>query len=400
MPQALEQRDALRARREAIGELFPKQVVLLAAGGVQLRNIPSVPHPFRPSSHFVHLFGMQPAGSIGVIAEGESLLFVPRPPEDDVLWHGAGTSAAERREQTGVDFVHDREKLDDHLQRFDAGKILSVPTLDPLTNQELEALIGRMPSAYGQDSVLMDALVDSRLVNDEYAISELRAAAAVTVEAARRAMEITRPGRNERELRAKAIKAFVANGAVEAFSSIITTEAEVLHRTPSDNELEAGELVLCDIGAELPSGYSSDLTRVWPVSGTFSPRQKELYEVVLEAQLAALALAKPGVRFRDLHLIACRSLTDGLVQLGILSGDPEELVSRGAHAIFFPHGLGHLIGLDVHDMEDLGDRAGYQDSRIRSEAFGLSFLRLDRDLQEGMAVTFEPGCYIIPALLD
>ncbi len=163
-------------------------------------------------------------------------------------------------------------------------------------------------------------------------------------------------------------------------------------------KLAAGDLLLVDAGAEL-HGWASDVTRTWPVSGAFSPTQRALYDVVLAAQQAAIDAVRPGVRYRDLHLLASTVLARGLVDEGILRGDPESLVERGAHALFFPHGLGHLMGLDVHDMEDLWDRAGYGPGRTRAEAFGLCYLRLDRDLAPGMVVTIEPGLYLVPAIL-
>lgn len=153
------------------------------------------------------------------------------------------------------------------------------------------------------------------------------------------------------------------------------------------------------MGAETRGGWAGDVTRTWPVNGKFSSTQRDLYEVVLASQAEAIAMVKPGVRYRDVHLGAAKKLVEGLVGLGILHGDPEQLVADDVHALFFPHGVGHLLGLDVHDMEDLGDRAGYAPGRERSERFGLCYLRLDRDLEPGMAVTIEPGFYQVPALL-
>jgi Xaa-Pro aminopeptidase len=163
--------------------------------------------------------------------------------------------------------------------------------------------------------------------------------------------------------------------------------------------MREGDLLLADVGAETPDGWAGDVTRTWPVGRRFSATQRDAYELVLAANRAATAAVAPGVRYRDVHLTACRVLAEGLVSLGILRGDPDELVADGVHALFFPHGVGHLLGLDVHDMEDLGDRAGYAPGRSRSSQFGLSYLRLDRDLQPGMAVTIEPGFYVVPAIL-
>ena len=184
-----------------------------------------------------------------------------------------------------------------------------------------------------------------------------------------------------------------------AYPSIVTTHGEILHTHDRSGTCRAGELLLADVGAESDTGWASDVTRTWPVSGTYSPSQRAIYDIVLSAQTAAIAAVRPGVRYRDVHLVACRVLCAGLVEEGLLSGTVDGLVERGAHALFFPHGVGHLLGMDVHDMEDLGDRAGYAPGRSRSPQFGLGYLRLDRDLAPGMAVTIEPGLYFVPHIL-
>src|SRR5690606_9306199 len=175
---------------------------------------------------------------------------------------------------------------------------------------------------------------------------------------------------------------------------------EVLHAIRQDRVLGAGDLLLADVGAETPEGWAGDVTRTWPVSGRFSPTQRAIYEVVLAAQAAAIERVRPGVRFADVHRAAGRALVEGLVALGILSGDPAELAELGAAALFFPHGVGHLLGRDVHDMEDLGDRAGYAPGRVRSPRPGERGRRRDRDLAPGMVVTIEPGFYRIRRILE
>jgi len=190
-----------------------------------------------------------------------------------------------------------------------------------------------------------------------------------------------------------------SEGCVSAYPPIVTTRGQVLHNHDSSRRTAKGDLLLADVGAETPAGWAGDITRTWPVSGRWSPAQSEIYAVVLSAHAAAIATVKPGVRFRDVHLAAARAITRGLVDLDLLRGDPEELTAGGAHALFFPHGVGHLLGLDVHDMEDLGDAAGYPAGRTRAAQFGLHALRLDRELQAGMVVTIEPGFYQVPALL-
>ena len=185
-----------------------------------------------------------------------------------------------------------------------------------------------------------------------------------------------------------------------AYNSIVTVQGEVLHNEQYHNQLTPGDLLLADVGAENSQGWASDITRTWPVSGKFSATQRAIYDLVLEAHDTCIAHMKPGVEYRDIHLLAARIIAQGLVDLGILRGNPEDLVDRDAHALFFPHGIGHLLGLDVHDMEDLGDLAGYETGRKRSDRFGLGYLRLDRTLRSGMIVTIEPGFYQVPGILN
>ena len=192
----------------------------------------------------------------------------------------------------------------------------------------------------------------------------------------------------------------VERGCTHAYGPIVTTHGEVLHDERHDRELPERGLLLADVGAETREGWASDVTRTWPTNGRYSESQRAIYDVVLEAQRAAIAAVRPGVRYLDVHRTAGKALLGGLIALGIYRGDLEELYARGAAALFFPHGVGHLIGLDVHDMEDLGDRAGYAPGRARIANFGDRYLRLDRDLVPGMAVTIEPGFYRIPMLLE
>jgi Xaa-Pro aminopeptidase len=194
--------------------------------------------------------------------------------------------------------------------------------------------------------------------------------------------------------------AIMESGMTTAYAPIVTVRGEILHSNEYHGELRSGDLLLADVGAETPEGFAGDVTRVWPVSGRFSTTQRAVYDVVLASQRAAMDAVRPGARFRDVHRAAGLAMTSGLVDLDLFSGDPEELYHRGAAALFFPHGIGHLLGIDVHDMEDLGDRAGYAPGRKRSTTRGDRYLRLDRDLEAGMCVTIEPGFYRIAAVLE
>jgi Xaa-Pro aminopeptidase len=235
--------------------------------------------------------------------------------------------------------------------------------------------------------------------HDEAALVGLRLAAEGTVAAHLAGMAATRPGSTAHAVRAAMEHALHLRGMEPSYLPIVTPHGEILHSNDYELPLATGDLLLADVGAEA-EGWAGDVTRTWPVSGRFSPTQRAMYELVLAAQRAAIDRVRPGVRYRDAHLAAARALTRGLVDEGILRGDVDGLVEQGAHALFFPHGIGHLLGLDVHDMEDLGDRAGYAPGRTRSSQFGLGYLRLDRDLVPDMVVTIEPGFYVVPAILE
>ena len=238
------------------------------------------------------------------------------------------------------------------------------------------------------------------MIHDQAALTEMRQAIAVSIEAHKAGMAATRSATTEAQIRAAMEAVILSHNMTCAYTSIVTVQGEVLHNNHYHHTIAQGDLLLADVGAETGSGWASDITRTWPVSGQFSPAQRNIYAVVLAAHDRAIAALRPGVEYREIHLLAARTIAEGLVDLGILRGLPDDLVDQDAHALFFPHGIGHLLGLDVHDMEDLGDLAGYGSGRTRSDRFGLGYLRLDRPLQAGMVVTIEPGFYQVPAILN
>jgi Xaa-Pro aminopeptidase len=213
-------------------------------------------------------------------------------------------------------------------------------------------------------------------------------------------MAATGKAKLEAEVRAAMEAVIMGQNMTNAYTSIVTVHGEVLHNTHYYHSLQPGDLLLADMGAETQTGWAADITRTWPVSGKFSSTQRDIYDIVLAAHDACIQNIAPGVEYAEIHLLAATIIAEGLVDLGILQGKPEDLVKMDLHALFFPHGIGHLLGLDVHDMEDLGDIAGYDEGRNRSSRFGLSYLRLNRPLRAGMLVTIEPGFYQVPAILN
>lgn len=398
---------ALRRRRDAVARHLAGRPAVVFAGGPRGRNYVANTYPYRAGSHFLFLVGRPLPDAVLWIDGERSELFVVPPAPDDALWHGHVADADELIAATGVDRVRPLTDLHEVIGSSGTRNIATLPSLDPLTAARQRAWLDRpwrddatpgVASLEAADLALADAMIAVRLCHDEVAIAAIERAVVATTAGHRAAMAITRPGRTEHEIRAALEHEFFARGNECAYGSIVTVHGEVLHNTHYEGTLADGDLLLADAGAE-HQGWASDVTRTWPVNGKFSATQRAMYEVVLAANVAAIDRVRPGVRYRDVHLTAARVLTQGLVELGILRGDVDGLVERGAHAVLFPHGVGHLLGLDVHDMEDLGDRAGYAPGRTRSGQFGLGYLRLDRDLLPGMVVTIEPGLYRIDALL-
>jgi Xaa-Pro aminopeptidase len=387
---------ALRRERLRTGLMGP---ALLASGLARPRNFQSNRYPFRAESHFLYFVG-RPLEAAALYVDGEGIRVYAAPPDpDEELWTGKQPSLDDLSSELGLE-VRPISELEP------APATAVVPPQDAETALWLSSVLDRdiEPGSGADvreaDAQLADLLIELRLRHDDAAIRQLRQAAVITGRAHRAGMAATRPGLREAAIRARMEAEIIAAGCTTSYGSIVTVHGEVLHNERHDGLLGETDLVLADVGAETPEGWAGDVTRCWPVSGKYSGSQRDLYQVVLEAQRAAIALARPGVRYLELHRAAGRALVEGLIALGILRGDPAELYARGAAALFFPHGIGHLLGLDVHDMEDLGDRAGYGPGRSRSQAPGDRYLRLDRDLEAGMAVTIEPGFYQIPRLLE
>jgi Xaa-Pro aminopeptidase len=389
---------ALQDRRARLAEKLGGQPALFASGFPRPRNYAANAFEFRANSHFLYLFGLPLPDAWGLYDGQGWSLYLPEPGPDDALWEGEVPSSGILGGAAGV-AVRPLSELQAALK---GRSVAALPTPDLETCDRLGRLLGRevRPGKLSEvDVPLAEAMLALRLRHDAAAIAELRLAADASDAGHRAGMRATRPGILEAQVRAAMEAEFLGRDLGSAYSPIVTVHGEVLHNHQYGHRLEAEDMLLADVGAESPGGFASDVTRTWPVSGKFSTVQRELYEAVLRAQKDAIAAVRPGTGYREVHLTAHRSLARSLVELGVLRGDTEELVADGVTALLFPHGVGHLLGLDVHDMEDLGDRAGYAPGRTRSKEFGHRFLRLDRDLVPGMAVTIEPGLYLVPAIL-
>lgn len=396
-------------RRGALAACTKDRPSLVFAGGWRHRNFPAAPFPYRADSHFLYLTGAQlPDAAILVHGDRHELFVIP-PSPDDALWHGPSPSFDDLARATGASAVRSVEELPAVIRELGGcSSVATIPSVDLRTRLIQARLLERGWDPEGTplvseldpiDRELVEHMVTLRLVHDEAALECMRKAAEGTAAAHAAGMAVSRPGITEHQVRAAMEHALTARGMPVAYGCIVTVRGEILHNDSYEHRLEDGDLLLADVGGEY-EGWATDVTRTWPVNGRFSATQRALYEIVLQAEKDAIAMVGPGVRYRDIHLAASRTLARGLVDEKILRGDPGSLVERGAHAVLFPHGVGHLLGLDVHDMEDLGDTAGYAPKRSRSDQFGLAYLRLDRDLQPGMVVTIEPGIYLVDAILQ
>ncbi|MCU0540860.1 MAG: aminopeptidase P family protein [Oscillatoriaceae cyanobacterium Prado104] len=391
-------KNALLDRRQKLAGLVNFPAILWSGRSIS-RNYPALTYPFRASSHFLYFAGLQLENAAVRIADGKLELFLDDAPPSSTLWHGEMPKRSEIADRIGADAAFPMAELKSREKGA-----ATVAVQDYLTQLQQAEMLDRpifpAKSPEGIDLELTKAIISLRLTHDSAALTELRQAAAITVEAHKAGMAATKTAPLEAGVRAAMESVIAAQNMTCSYPSIVTVHGEILHSEHYHYPLQTGDLLLADVGAETATGWAADVTRTWPVSGKFSPSQKAIYDVVLAARDACIDRICPGVEYRDIHLLAARIIAEGLVDLGILRGNPEDLVEMDAHALFFVHGIGHLIGLDVHDMEDFGDLAGYQEGRVRSNRFGLGYLRLNRVLQPGMLVSIEPGFYQVPAILN
>ncbi len=395
-----------RTRRARVARRLENGIVVLGGHRRQPLNLPMNLSPARQSSHILYLTGLEETDSAMLLRldNGRLELFGPAEDPEDEIWHGPRPTFQETAERLGADAAYPLSELETRIEHHrDAGPLHTLPSADPGWPARMASVgvtihsFGEMPR--NQPSPLADAMIALRSIHGQEEIDEMRTAAAVTARAFRAAMAATRSGGHEAQLRALIEGIYRSAGMRPSFDPIVTIRGEVLHCEANPNRLEAGDLLLVDTGAESLEGYAADVTRTWPVRGRFDMHQRAIYEIVLEAEIQCIDRVRAGTEYLDIHIHAARIIAQGLKDMGILRGMVDDIVDNDAHALFFPHGVGHFVGLDVHDIEDLGDRAGYAPGRRRSSRFGLAALRLNRKLEPGMAVTIEPGVYFIPGLI-
>lgn len=395
-------------RRQQLAKIVGKGLILLLGNNDAPCNCPANTYKHRQDSSFLYYYGQHRTGLVGVIdvEAGRELLVGDEIDLDDIVWFGNVDSVTDMAEQSGVSggTLPLRALADLVAEAKQQGRV--VHYLPPYRHDALILLSELLDCSIaearaGASLSLVHAVVAQRSIKTSEEVAELEQACAIGHKMHTTAMRLARPDVTERYIAGVLEGIAAAYGAQTSFQSIVSMHGEILHGYPSFAPLETGRLLLVDAGAETANHYCSDHTRTTPVSGTFTTKQRDIYTIVADCHDLATSLAKPGVRYIDVHLAVCRLMTERLKALGLMKGDTDAAVAAGAHALFLPHGLGHMMGMDVHDMEALGQQyVGYDAQTRPSMQFGLGALRLGRELQEGFVVTNEPGIYFIPALID
>lgn len=394
-------------RREELRRLVGTGLILLPGNNDSPMNYPANAYKFRQDSSFLYFTGQHRDGLALVMDAdtGREILIGDEIDIDDIVWYGSVTSVREMAEQSGIAEVQPMAALTDIIgEARQAGRTVHfLPPYRYETMLTLHDLLGIHPSEQRACASLplIQAVVKLRSVKSADEIAEMERAAHIGYLMHTTAMQLCRPGVTERYIGGVLDGIAAAHGSIVSFQSIVSMHGEILHGYPSARPLETGRLMLCDAGAETSEHYCSDHTRTTPISGKFTQKQRDIYDIVVDCHDLALTHARPGVRWWDVHMDVCRLMTDRLKTLGLMRGDTEEAVRAGAHALFLPHGLGHMMGMDVHDMEGLGQiHVGYDEETRPSSQFGTASLRFARRLEEGFVVTDEPGIYFIPDLID
>ncbi len=398
--------DVYTNRREELRKSMSNGLILMLGNIDSPMNYPANPFHFRQDSDFLYFFGLDLQGLAGVIDidKGKDYIFGDDVDVDDIIWMGPQPSIQSLAAEAGVSKTFSMSKLADFIgEAKSAGRdIHFLPPYRGESKMTLGALLKENPCQMKSKASeeLIKSVVALRSYKEPWEIQEIEKAVDIAYDMHTTAMQMCKPGIKEQEIFGAIEGIALSHGMGASFPIILSVDGQTLHNHSHDNILTEGRMMVTDAGAETKMHYASDITRTTPVGGKFNSRQKEIYEIVLEANLKAIESAGPGKSNRDLHLEACKVLTRGLKELGLMKGDVEEAVARGAHALFMPHGLGHMMGLDVHDMEGLGENyVGYNDKVKRSDQFGLAFLRFGLPFKPGHVFTIEPGCYFIPELM-
>jgi len=396
----------IERRRRLQGDV-KSGLILLLGNDESPMNYPDNPYEFRQDSSFLYFFGLDCPGVAGVIDidEQRECVFGDDVTVDEIIWMGPQPALKDKCGEIGVKNSAPFDKLGGILKdALEKGRTIHIlPQYRGDTILKIAGLLGIQPARITDfvSEALTKAVVAQRSIKSDEEIREIEAALDIAYEMQTTAMKLAKPGVYEREVAGAMEGIALSRGGRLSFPTIFSVHGETLHNHYHGNLMKAGDIAVNDSGAETATGYASDITRTIPISGKFSQRQKEIYSIVFDAQKQAIEAVAPGVEFRDVHRLAGKVLVSGLKDLGLVKGDIDEAVDAGVHTLFFQCGLGHMMGLDVHDMEGLGeDYVGYTDTIKRNPEFGWRSLRLGKALEPGYVITVEPGIYFIPELIE
>ena len=394
-------------RRTELKSQFDNGILLFIGNDESQILVRDTVHKFRQNANFLYYWGLNEPGLAAIIDIGNNkeILFGHDLTTEDIVWEGEQQKLHEKAELIGVNQTAEIATLKNVLLNYRKGRKAvhylpqhhanNIIKISELLNKN----IGQVKTDYSVE--FTKAVIAQRSIKTAKEVAEIEKALKISHSTQTAAMKKSKPDKYEYDIVKNMGKILLAKNSRWAYLPIFTVDGERLHNHHYGNEMAEGQLVINDSGAEsVDSFYSSDITRTFPVSGKFNKKQKQIYEIVLQSQLKAIAAMKPSVKFWDIHLIAAKVIAKGLTKIGLMKGDVDKAVEAGAHALFFPHGLGHMLGLDVHDMEDLGeDFVGYNEKTKRSKQFGTAYLRFGKELQPGYVMTVEPGIYFIPSLI-
>lgn len=401
-------KDTYISRRKSLKAKVQQGILFFPGNPESSMNYKDNWYPFRQDSTFLYYTGINNISNIFFLIDvdnDQEILFGNDPTPEEVVWTGAMKPLAQFAEKAGITQVRPLKKLWEFIKtkKQKGQKIHYLPPYRAETQIHIADLL-ETPLNQVEDNkstIFIKAVVEQRSIKTPEEITELEKAVNLTAEMHRHALRNAVPGRSEKEIAGELQAIAIGGGGNISFPIILTKNGQYLHNHPTQDIIEEGDLILCDCGAETTMNYAGDMTRTFPAGKNFSPLQKEVYNIVLHAHNTAIAALKPGIQFKDVHLLACRQLVQGLKNLGLMKGEVNEAVEEGAHTLFFQCGLGHQMGMDVHDMENFGESfVGYDRQVRKSTKFGLKSLRLGKALEPGYVLTVEPGIYFNPFLID
>lgn len=391
-------------RREQLKKTVASGILLFLGNDECGMNYADNTYPFRQDSTFLYFFGLSYAGLSAIIDidNDNEIIFGDELTIDDIVWMGTQPTLKEKSERVGVLCTQSSKSIESYLKNAQSKgqQIHFLPTYRPEHKLKLMDWLGYMPAAQEASVPFIRAVVNQRNYKSAEEIVEIEKACNTTADMHIKAMQILRPGMKESQIAGALADVALSAGGNLSFPTIATINGQTLHNHYHGNIVKSGDMLLLDAGAETAMGYAGDMSSTIPVDKKFTSRQKDVYDIQVASHLAAVEALRPGIPFKDVYELSSKVIVEGMKSLGLMKGNADDVVREGAHAMFFQCGLGHMMGLDVHDMENLGEVYVGYDGEPKSTQFGRKSLRLGRKLELGFVLTIEPGVYFIPELID